>query len=88
MNHFKNILFIAVDDLRPDFGKKKLHTPHLDQLAQRSTQFDRAYCQIPICMPSRASLMSGVRPTEIWQDRIHQLCPSGEPSLPHYLEPV
>ncbi len=84
----KNILMIVVDDLRPEigcFGKDKLHTPHLDALAAGGMQFDRAYCQVPICMPSRASLLSGVRPDGTWRDRIAQMCPNGEPSLPRYL---
>ena len=61
----KNVLFIAVDDLRPEiscFGKTKLHTPNLDWLSSRGLQFNRAYCQIPVCGPSRISLLTGKRP--------------------------
>jgi len=89
MKRFKNILMIAVDDLRPEincFGKKKLHTPNLDRLASRSLQFDHAYCQIPLCMPSRASLMSGIRPDGRQLSRIPNICVNGEPSLPGYLK--
>jgi arylsulfatase A-like enzyme len=61
-----NVLFIAVDDLRPEifcFGVEKMVTPNLDRLAERGVKFDRAYCNIAVCGASRASLMKGLRPT-------------------------
>jgi arylsulfatase A-like enzyme len=63
-----NILFIAVDDLRPElgtYGSAVAKTPHLDKLAAQGLQFNRAYCQQAICSPSRASLMTGARPESI-----------------------
>ena len=63
-----NILFIAVDDLRPElgcYGSKTAITPHLDRLAEDGLLFRRAYCQQAICSPSRASLMTGARPETI-----------------------
>lgn len=60
-----NILFIAVDDLRPElgcYGSPIAVTPHLDKLADEGLLFNRAYCQQAICRPSRASLMTGARP--------------------------
>ena len=60
-----NILFLAVDDLRPEitsFGAEGMHTPHLDRLAERGVRFERAYCMVPTCGASRASLMSSIRP--------------------------
>ncbi len=60
-----NILFIAVDDLRPElgcYGSPIAVTPNLDSLANDGLLFNRAYCQQAICRPSRASLMTGARP--------------------------
>jgi arylsulfatase A-like enzyme len=67
----KNVLFIAVDDLRPElntYGYDFIKSPHIDRLASKSIQFDRAYCQIAICSPSRASLLTGRRPdtNHVW----------------------
>ena len=61
-----NILFIAVDDLRPElnfYGAIHIKSPNLDQLAGESLVFNRAYCNVPVCGASRASLMTGARPT-------------------------
>jgi iduronate 2-sulfatase len=61
-----NVLFIGVDDLRPEifcYGLEKMITPNLDRLAKRGVKFDRAYCNIAVCGASRASLMKGLRPT-------------------------
>ena len=60
-----NILFIAVDDLRPElgtYGADHIQSPSIDKLASQSLVFERAYCNVPVCGASRASLMSGVRP--------------------------
>ena len=60
-----NILMIAIDDLRPQlrtYGHPQMVTPHLDELAQEGYQFNRAYCQQGVCGPSRASIMTGLRP--------------------------
>jgi arylsulfatase A-like enzyme len=60
-----NILFIAVDDLKPltgEYGNQKVITPALDKLASQSVVFTRAYTAYPVCGPSRTSLLTGVRP--------------------------
>jgi arylsulfatase A-like enzyme len=61
----KNILLIISDDLNTRIGPYMdvdKHTPNLDRLAREGIRFTRAYCQYPVCGPSRASLMSGLYP--------------------------
>lgn len=63
-----HVIFIAIDDLRPIigvYGDDLVQTPHIDKLASQGVTFNRAYAQFPICGPSRASVMTGLRPDTI-----------------------
>ncbi|MCK0156472.1 sulfatase [Cellulophaga sp. F20128] len=63
-----NILFIPVDDLRPElgcYGNDFIKTPNIDRLATQGVVFSRTYCQQAVCNPSRASLLTGLRPDSI-----------------------
>lgn len=71
-----NVLFFAVDDLRPEVsasGSTLIKTPNLDRIAARGMTFERAYCQQAVCSPSRSSLMTGRRPdaTRVWDLETH-----------------
>lgn len=60
-----NVLFVAVDDLRPElgcYGANHALTPNIDRLARSGVLFTQAYCQQAVCNPSRASVMTGLRP--------------------------
>src|SRR6218665_2618291 len=64
----KNILFIAVDDLKPTigaYGDTFAKTPNIDRLAARGVLFEHAYTNQAVCSPSRNSLLTGVTPATL-----------------------
>ncbi len=71
-----NVLFIAVDDLRPDigcYGNSVVKTPNLDRLGKAGMIFTKAYCSQAVCSPSRTSMLTGHRPdsTRVWDLETH-----------------
>ncbi|MCY7350411.1 MAG: sulfatase [Cytophagaceae bacterium] len=87
-----NVLFIAVDDLRPElgcYGSRHIFSPNIDGLAKQSLLFNRAYCQQAVCSPSRTSLLTGLRPdaTRVYDLQTHfRNTIPGVVTLPQYFK--
>ena len=87
-----NVLFISIDDLRPElgcYGVRTIKTPEIDALAAGAVTFHRAYCQLAVCNPSRVSLLTGRRPdsTRVWdlRTRFRETVPDAV-TLPQYFK--
>ena len=91
-NRKPNVLFIAVDDLRPQlgcYGHAQMISPNIDQFASAGTVFGRTYCQVPVCGASRASLLTGLRPTRTRFVNYESFADNDAPdttNLPKYLK--
>ena len=58
-----NVLFISIDDLRGDYGGDQVIAPNMRKLSKNGVEFNNAYANIPVCGASRASILTGLRPT-------------------------
>ena len=88
----KNILFIMVDDLRPEmgcYGHPLVKSPNIDRLADEGVRFSRSYCNIPVSGASRASVLTGLRPTwktfAQWNSRVDKDAPNAL-TIPQYFQ--
>ena len=62
-----NVLLLYMDDLRPQlgcYGESQIESPNIDKLAKEGIQFNNAYCNVAVCGASRASMLTGIRPTK------------------------
>ena len=85
MDKKPNIIYFVADQMRADsmahMGNKASITPNFDQLAQEGISFENAYCQNPVCVPSRISFLSGLYPHTTGHRTIHYLQNEGEPNI-------
>ena len=89
MSKRPNIVLIMADQLAPQFtgtyGHPLVQTPHMDALAEAGTRFDSAYCNSPLCAPSRASFMAGQQVSKIKAYDNAAEFPASIPTFAHYL---
>jgi choline-sulfatase len=84
-----NIVFFMVDQMTPGalscYGNRVSQTPHLDELSEEGVVFESAYCNGPLCVPARYSLMTGRLPSRVRAYDCGSELPSSVPTIAHYL---
>ena len=84
-----NVIFIIVDDLRPElnlYGNDFIKSPNIDALAAQGITFNRAYCNVPVCGASRASMLTGIRPTKSRFLRYYSSINEAGPNIKHMVD--
>ena len=85
-----NFLFIMADQMAapalPFYGHPVVQTPHLSRLAENGVVFDNAYCNSPLCAPSRFSMLTGQLPSRIGAYDNAAYFPTQVPTFAHYLD--
>lgn len=85
MTKKQNIIYFVADQMRADalhhLGNEASHTPNLDQFAQEGVSFRNAFCQNPVCVPSRCSFLSGLYPHTLGHRTMHFLQNEDEPNI-------
>lgn len=89
MTRAPNILVIQADQMSANalslYGHPLVRTPHIERLAEGGTVFDNAYCNFPLCAPSRASMLAGryANALQVWDNACEM--PASIPTMAHYL---
>src|SRR5687768_11273378 len=86
-----NVLFVVSDDLDCRircYGDPVAITPNIDRMAGRGVRFERAYCQYPLCNPTRSSVLSGMYPvtTGVLDNNTYLTLDEGQKTMPEYFE--
>jgi len=84
----RNVLFLCSDQHQTSasgcYGSTEVKTPHVDAIAANSTRFDHAYCQSPVCVPSRGSIVTGLYPHKHGARILQDALPDEVPTVGHY----
>jgi choline-sulfatase len=83
-----NLLFLCSDQHQREasgcYGSREVRTPNIDEIARRATRFDRVYCQAPVCVPSRGSMVTGVYPHSHGARILEDALPASARTIGHF----
>lgn len=85
-----NLLFLCSDQHQTAasgcYGHREVHTPHIDEIAAEGVRFERTYCQSPVCVPSRGSIVTGVYPHSHGARILQDPLPAGARTVAHFFK--